>query len=477
MRLLVNAYHKLPYPARCAAASLQGLRLRSRRYGPETERLVAQAHERETWNDAEWERWRSGQLAWMLHHAATHVPFYRAQWAERRRRGDRASWEYLENWPVLEKEQLRESPESFVPDDRSFRGLLSESTSGTTGTPLTVWRSPRTTRAWHALCLARERGWHGLSRQHRWAMFGGRVVAPVGRRRPPFWVWNASLRQLYMSGFHLAPDLLRHYLDALAHYRVEYLFGAASSMHALAQEVMLQGRSDLRMRIAITSAEQVLDTQRNIIGAAFHCAVRETYGMAELVAAASECAEGRLHLWPEVGYIELLDGNRPVPPGHTGELVCTGLLNADMPLIRYRVGDLGRLPVQPGDCACGRTLPHLAAVEGRHDDALFTADGRRVWRLSHVFYGLPLREAQIVQHSVQRVSMVFAPAPGFARQHAALLIQRLRERLGPVTVDLHEVREIQRTAAGKLRTFICNIPQADREELLRMSRAKSTSRI
>jgi hypothetical protein len=100
-----------------------------------------------------------------------------------------------------------------------------------------------------------------------------------------------------------------------------------------------------------------------------------------------------------------------------------------------------------------------------------------VWRLSHVFYGLPLREAQIVQHSVQRVSMVFAPAPGFARQHAALMIQRVRERLGPVTVDLHEVPEIQRTAAGKLRTFICNIPQADREELLRKSRAKSTSRI
>ena len=27
------------------------------------------------------------------------------------------------------------------------------------------------------------------------------------QRRPPFWVWNAGLKQLYMSSFHLAPDL------------------------------------------------------------------------------------------------------------------------------------------------------------------------------------------------------------------------------------------------------------------------------
>ncbi len=40
------------------------------------------------------------------------------------------------------------------------------------------------------------------------------MVAPVKSRRPPFWVWNQGLNQLYMSAFHLAPDLVPAYLGA-----------------------------------------------------------------------------------------------------------------------------------------------------------------------------------------------------------------------------------------------------------------------
>ena len=67
--------------------------------------------------------------------------------------------------------------------------------------------------------------------------------------------------------------------------------------------------------------------------------------MAEIVTAAGECNEGQLHLWPEVGWVEVFDNNQLVNDGTPGELVCTGLLNIDMPLIRYRVGDRGALPV------------------------------------------------------------------------------------------------------------------------------------
>ena len=41
--------------------------------------------------------------------------------------------------------------------------------------------------------------------------------------------------------------------------------------------------------------------------------------------------------------LEVLENNMPVAEGEFGELVCTSLLNSDMPLIRYRVGDRGRV--------------------------------------------------------------------------------------------------------------------------------------
>src|SRR5439155_838245 len=95
------------------------------------------------------------------------------------------------------------------------------------------------------------------------------------------------------------------------------------------------------------------DHQRAVIAEAFNCPVRETYGMDENVAAASECTGGRLHTWPEVGWMEVVANGRPVPPGTPGEFLGTSLLNRGMPLVRYRIGDHGQLADPAEGCACG----------------------------------------------------------------------------------------------------------------------------
>ena len=126
----LKAYHNLPSPLRSVAASLRGFYLRSWRYGPETDRLVEEALERENWTPHRWKAWQEERLAHVLHRAATQVPYYREQWAARRRQGDRASWDYLENWPILEKDFVRENPRAFVADDCDVRKMFCEQTSG-----------------------------------------------------------------------------------------------------------------------------------------------------------------------------------------------------------------------------------------------------------------------------------------------------------------------------------------------------------
>ncbi len=277
--LPLRLYHRLPSPARALAATLRGWYLRWSRYGRETPRLIAEAQEREHWSATQWDAWRQERLGYVLHRAATRVPYYRAQWAARRRQGDHASWEVLENWPILDNDRVREDPAAFIADDRNPRWMFNEHTSGTTGRPLVLWRTHRTIRSLYALSVARTRLWHGVSRRDRWAMLGGQLIVPTARRRPPFWVWNAALRQLYMSTYHLAPDLVPHYLDALRRYEIEYLAGYPSSLYALAQEVLRLGQGRVTMRVAITSAEPLPEWERETIAAAFGCPVRETYGM------------------------------------------------------------------------------------------------------------------------------------------------------------------------------------------------------
>lgn len=90
----------------------------------------------------------------------------REQWAARRRRGDRASWEYLENWPILEKNSVKANPCTFVADDCNVRLMFREDTSGTIGKSLSVWWSKETVRKWYALSEAQIRYWNGLSRHN-----------------------------------------------------------------------------------------------------------------------------------------------------------------------------------------------------------------------------------------------------------------------------------------------------------------------
>jgi len=355
-----------------------------------------------------------------------------------------------------------------VADDRDRGHMLHEHTSGTTGKPLDLWRSRDAVRALYALSVARARGWYGVSRRDRWAMVGGQLVTPVEQRRPPFWVWNMALRQLYMSSYHLSPAFIPSYLDALARHGVTYLFGYTSSLYALAQEALRLGRRDLKMAVAITNAEPVFDNQREAIAEAFQCPVRETYGMSEMAVAACECQAGKLHLWPEVGLLEVLEGDRPVSNGTTGDLVCTGLLNMDMPLIRYRVGDRGALAAENAPCPCGRTLPRLAMIEGRVDDVLYTRDGRRIGRLDPIFKAnLPLREAQVVQETLDRIRVRYVPAPGFTPGAGHAIVEGIRARMGTVDVILEEVAEIPRTANGKFRAVMCSLTPAEKETACR----------
>lgn len=460
---LVRIYHHLPPGLRSAAATLRGWYLRSWRYGPKTEALVAQALEREQWSQARWQAWREDRLARILHRAATQVPYYRQQWSAQRRIGNRASYEQLENWPVLGKAELRANPAAFVADDCDRRALFQEHTSGTTGSPLTLWWSRDTVRAWYALFEARWRRWYGVSRRDRWAICGGQLVTPVQQARPPYWVWNAALRQLYLSTYHLSDATLPSYLAALHRYRVRYIYGYSSALHVLARRAEHAGQLDLR--VAITAAEPLLEHQRSAIAGAFRCPVRETYGMSEIVAAAAECDSGRLHLWPEVGWIEILNDAGELRPDGMGELVCTGLFNPDMPLIRYRVGDRAGIPATSPPCSCGRTLPILRELEGRVDDVLYTRDGRIVGRLDPVFKAeLGIREAQVIQESLDVVRVRYVPAATFASHDAQAIIRGLQARLGSVTVTLEAVDSIARDARGKFHAVVSKVHRSPRLE-------------
>jgi phenylacetate-CoA ligase len=453
---VVGLYHRAPYPLRVAVASARGAQLTRLRYGPETDVLVEAALERDRWPAERIAAWQADRLEAVLAHAHRAVPAHRARWRELRRAGGGGDPAVLTDWPVLSKADVRAAGASLRADT-ARGGLWEEHTSGSTGTPLHVWQTRAAVRGWYALIEARLRRWNGVDRHDRWAMVGGQLVVRPGSASPPWWVWNAGQHQLYLSALDIAPRTAAGYADAMRSHRVRYLHGYPSAMHALATSIESAGAQAPQLTVALSNAEPLLDHQRAAIERVFGCPTRDTYGMTELVAGASECEAGSLHLWPEAGVVEIVDDEgRPCPPGVAGRVLCTGLLNDAMPLVRYEVGDRAALGDQP--CPCGRGLPVLAAIEGRLDDVVVGVDGRLVGRLDHVFKAdVPIAEAQIVQHALGDFEIRVVAAAGWGDGHARALAGRLRERVGEADVRITVVDALERGANGKLRAVISEV--------------------
>lgn len=452
---------------RCVAASVHCCGLYSWRYGSDTDGMVEEALAREEWSSERWQAWREEKLEQTLELAARNVPYYREHWSKRRRQGERGAHKYLQNWPILQKSEVRKNPAAFIADNFQRRHLLPEYTSGSTGTPLVIYKSRASLRAWYALAEARWRRWYGVSRQDRWAILGGQLIVPVKRKKPPFWIWNPVFNQLYMSSYHLSDSSFRFYVAALIKYKISYIYGYTSSLYALAMDCLSKKVKMPSLAVVITCAEPLLDYQRDVIAEAFHCPVRETYGLTEMVIAASECERGQLHLWPEAGIYEICEDGNGTTPG--GEIICTGLLNAAMPLIRYQVGDRGALDDQVrSSCSCGRALPILKNIDGRNDDVLYTADGRRIGRLDLIFKGhLPLREAQIVQETLGQIKVLYVPTADFSQKTIDILRENIHAHVGDIQIVFERVEKIPRNKAGKFRFVMSKIQPPDAATTLR----------
>ncbi|XXT22659.1 AMP-binding protein [Sorangium sp. So ce429] len=96
------------------------------------------------------------------------------------------------------------------------------------------------------------------------------------------------------------------------------------------------------------------------------------YGSLECGALGIECDHHDGYHVPQAHVLmEVVEpgSGRSLGPGEIGEIVVTGLLRYDSPILRFRTGDLGSLETAP--CACGVTMPRFTMKGRVHDQIRF----------------------------------------------------------------------------------------------------------
>jgi phenylacetate-CoA ligase len=443
--------------------SLFGLVWRQRRYGGAFQAAVEEYSARESFNESDWIEYQTARLREVLLHSFRTVPYYRRSWTALGISDDElrniVPSQIGKLLPTLEKKDVRSRVMDFVSETVNKNSLHTYSTSGTTGTPLSIKFSSTTHQVWYAAYEARCRKWAGVNRKMSRGMLGARAVVPSGQLGPPFWRHNLVERQVYFSAFHLSPSNVPQYVRALNKFRLDYLVGFASSYYSLAKMILDQELEVYRPKTIMTSAEKLTENMRATIEDAFGCEVFDAYSGVEACCLASECEHHRLHLSPDVGVVELLDETgEPVEVGQTGEIVATGLLNIAQPLVRYRTGDMATRVAEA--CPCGRQMPVLSEVVGRLEDVVIGPDGRETVRFDSVFKGLSsVIEGQVVQESIMELRLRLIITPQFSQEDRELIRERVVRTIGAVGVTFEFVDEIERTEGGKFRAVISKVPR------------------
>lgn len=458
---LDELYQRLPIPLQEAALAVWALRLHYARYGGRSRKLVDDLIRRERKSVEEIQADQTEMLRARALLALRDVPAY-ADLRDRESRvlDARSAEEILESFPVLTKDVVRRAPHTFVPTSLRRRRLIHGTTSGTTGTPLVLFRTAEGVRRNFAF-FRRIRAWRGLSHWNRTATFMGRLVVPAEQSDPPYWRRSHTTRNLWVSSYHLADDTIEQCARAVAAFEPEQIVCYPSSGELIAEGLRRLGTRLQGCRAVFTTAETVLPAARVLMEERFGCNVADQYGSAEWTVCISQCEQGSYHLHPEYGYLEVVDDDdRPVREG-CGRAIATGFVNDAMVLMRYDTGDNVRFAPDQA-CGCGRSFLIISSIEGRSDELIRTPEGRWVGRLDPVFKGqVGILRAQIEQITCDKLEVRIVPTPQWNQSSHAALVHELRRRLGPtLMIDVRLVDEIPLTANGKFRAVI-GLPRGD----------------
>lgn len=402
----------------------------------------------------EWvKRYQWRKLQETVRHAASAVPFYRSRF--QRHGFDPGSLrrpEDLRHIPTLDKRGFAELRDAVSDDEIARRGLIEHKTSGSTGAPVRILRSPAEERRLNML---------------RWrmqAMLGlrpGQRLAKVKTTWEPLSAQYDRLQGLAGKVRLLDMRVFDCFRDPEESYRQLLEF----------QPHVLSGYPGALVRIALVHAERrglfkslerigcggetLLPNQRKILEEAFGVSVHDVYGTSECNLVAWQCAEtGNYHVNDDGVVLEVCRNGIPVTGGETGEVVITSLHSRIMPIIRYGLGDLAE--VGPSPCPCGSPFSTIRRLRGRVTDLMSLPDGRVI----HPFEVLNeivvegsqwIAEYQLVQESPHRFRMECVPRGTAGNERAERLRKALLDVLGAgVSVDIVMTDHIERGESGKL---------------------------
>ena len=365
-------------------------------------------------------------------------PFYHRLYTEAGiRKEDITCLDDIRKLPVITKDMVKQYGLDMLTASR--RKVHKGNTSGTTGTPLSVYRN------WKAIWT--EQAYSYCARKRDGFTYGQRLVSLRGNLDKRDMSLRVHIRNtLFLSSYNITPTNAQFYYDKIKKFHPAAIEGYPSSLYALAL-IPRDAGLKLNIPVAFTSSETLLDYQRTAIEEQFGTEIFDRYGMTEGCIALIEAANHN-------GYYEI--------PGYSineyreDGAICTSLINEAFPLIRYHINDVIEIAdVQSDD----NPQILVKSIEGRKEDFILCRDGSRIKRLDFLFKGIKnVRFSQLVQDKNDLLHICIVPETKFSESDKKQVEKNLLDRVGmdnlDYVIELIDESQIQYSSRGKFKYIV-----------------------
>jgi len=443
---LLKLYEAAPQPVKSLAGRAYRSVPSSLRYGSAYTRFQNEVREVETWDAETIQRYQVAALRDSLI-AASKAPFYAERFAACGVDPTKfESLEQLKDYPSLTKQDLLLNREQMVNPEFSAKQRLYITTGGSSGVPVGFYLHKGVSRPKEQAYLEAQWSRRGYRVGDRVAVIRGGVTSSKAGGGISY--FDATRNWLILSSYHLTPERLPEYVAALNRFRPQHLHAYPSAALMLARELEQAGlKLDFPLTSLLCGSEKLTAESQQHLEQFFGARVCHWYGHSERVVLAGQGkTSNHLHFWPTYGFVEFGEANTD---GHR-EIIGTSFHNHVMPLIRYRTGDLATV-----------TNDEISEVVGRDYEFLISATGRRISLTAinmhdNIFDGL--LAVQFLQERPGEVECRFQPGPQWQSSREEAMRAGLLKKLGDdVTLTLREVKEVEKTSAGKHKWLVTGL--------------------
>ncbi|HEY1939986.1 MAG TPA: hypothetical protein VGJ33_18810 [Candidatus Angelobacter sp.] len=404
-----------------------------------------------SWPDDHKKEWLLERLKLVLQDAGENSPYYRDLFSHHgfdpTSNFDFSDFNKL---PVLERHDVLEAKDAMISTAIDKQILRPDSSGGSTGEPTKIWVGPEE-EIWHSTAREYFMRQLGIVPGSRIAYLWGHHLDPVKKMSSKQVLYSFLNNERWFDCFRLGPDVLARYHSEMERYKPDCIVAYASALAAFAEYLNEHKLKPSYPRTCIvTGAEKLYDVQREVAEKVFRKPIHERYGSrdAGMMGFQLDIPHSKDFTvdWPNL----LIE---PETSDLESSILVTKLHADGMPMIRYRIGDVGLFP---GGAKPGHPVFRLRSVVGRTAERIWLPNGSFIHGIQfpHLFKDFPVRDFMVVQDRDFGVEVKIVPSSEFSKECHKSILNTIEKNLPGLRVTIKLSDSIPRTKANKWRPVL-----------------------